>query len=212
MKSIKAMFSNKWIMGGIGIGLIGIACLIFAVFDISVDGKINILLAGVISLFVIVGAASIMRALSPESTGGGGGAGFQIDSRRSTKNIIRKVKGKIFHEPNTLNILVKRDYKGDVVPWKIFFSYCKHTNGHRHKIENLGKYYFVQMLDMKNKKMREMILPDTVYLDPRKYVIPLTMPADEAYWKPTLTTWQKLGPAVLLGAMIIEWIIYMTTG
>lgn len=201
-KLIEWFSMHKWYTLGIGIFLLGGAVGIFKGFDMVVEGRINFFLTIPFMVLLTAGLGLVYMSFTIESMGTFGGFGG------SQKVKVTRVGKK---EPNTINVLVRKNDDGQTVPWKIIFTYQRKTFGLPHKLENDGKYYYFHILDLDKKKMVDVILPDTVYLDPRKYVIPLTMPADEAYWKPILTTWQKVAPFAIVLTIIIEWIVYITT-
>jgi len=192
--------SHKWYTLGFGIALFGLVIIIFQRCDVATEGRINYLLAVPLAALIICGVGLVLLSFNTESMGGFG-----------VKVSGVKGKRKFGKQPNTINIVVRKNRNGENVPAEIFFSRHKRPMGQLHKLENDGKYYYVHILDLKTKKMIDLVLPDTMYLDPRKYVIPLTMPADEAYWKPTIPTWQKFSTGALVVTIIIEWIVYTTT-
>lgn len=210
---MKKIFENRWYLGCCGLALVVLAVVVFIAFDVVKEGKVNYVIALLDSTLMAGGGFCILKLINTFNTvggDGGGGSGFKID--RWQKNKPKRMKGKISNELNTLYIIARNNEDGQLMPYRMLFAYCTKPKGHRHKCENNGKYYYIHLVNQGKKEVRELILPDTVYLDPRKYVIPLTMPADEAYWKPSLTMWTRIAPAALIVTIIIEWIIFITTG
>lgn len=214
---MKKILENRLYVGGIGIGFLVLAVILFITLDVVKEGQVNYALALLVAVLAAGGGFAILNVVSAiynhyfgSSNEGGGGSGFKID--KWSKNIKQKVKGKAVNAPNTLYIIARKNEEGQLMPYRILFAYCTRPKGHMHKCENNGKYYYVHMVNLDKREIRELILPDTVYLDPRKYVIPLTMPADEAYWRPQVTLWTRIAPAALIVTIIFEWIIFITTG
>jgi len=203
--------SNKWYTLGIGVCITGIGIFLFRVFDLTVEGRINFVIAIPVVLLFAIGGILVVMSLSIEGMGGAGGWG------RVKKGKV-KLGAKV---ANTINVITRENREGKMIPFKITATHSAKPIGQKHKLENDGKFYFVRQVDIKGKEtakkegrnveQKALELPDTIYLDPRKYVIPLTMPADEDYWKPPVTTWQKVAPFALIVAIIVEWIVYTTT-
>lgn len=195
---MKQLIKNKWVIIGVG-AFVFIAAMIAAVFlDLH-----NYLFVVIVGLAAIIGVVIIYLGWH---IGSGGGVSF-----KSSDKDIKTIKDRV----NTLIIVAGKDVLGNKFPWKMYFTHHKKPFGKMRKCENDGKFYYVHLLDFdnpnKNKRLTDMMIPDTVYLDPRKYVIPITMPADKEYWKPVPNMWQRVAPFVIVLIIIIEWIIKITT-
>lgn len=192
---------NRWVIILIGVGIFAVGIFLFGIVDIvDEDGNRNYLAAVPTVVCFLVGGLAVLFGMKYKGT--------------SDFNVIIKgeKKSAILNRVNSMNVLVRRDSNGKVVPWMIYFCKLKKPMGQLRKCENDGKRYYVHLLDIGCKKLKETRLPDTVYLDPRQMKIPYTMEHDKEFWKPVPTLWQKVGPFALVLTLVIEWIIKITTG
>lgn len=115
------------------------------------------------------------------------------------------------NKPNTIILKAEKE-DGQVVPYDIEFAYIEKPIGQRRKLENTGEYFYLNIKEVDSDKLKKVVLPDTVYLNPRKYVIPLTMPANADYWKPVPNPWEKVSTIALIGVILIEFIAGVVWG
>ncbi len=205
---LSKMLNNTWLFRGIGISLVVLAIVLFGVFDIVALANGNWFLYIPFLVVIVIGVIITSLAFGIEELGGVDLSSILQRGKRVVRTSGRaKTSGSI----NSILITVKRDRKGELIPRGIRFLHIKKPCGQLRKVENDGKYYYVFLHEIENKSFYEQILPDTIYLNPRQYKIPLTMPANEEYWKPVVATWQKVAPFAIVVVIIIEWITYTTT-
>jgi len=197
----RKFWQNKWLMVGIGSVLFVIGCLLFPQVT-NEEGRLNFVMAFLVLLCLIGGGGIIYFAFKMQAYSGGL---FQ-----STALKVKTYTGK--NKPNTILLMAKKTDEGRVEPIGIKFIYLKKPIGQLHKLENTNEYFYFNIIDPEKKKLFSLILPDTMYLDPRKYVIPLTMPADKEFWKPFPNPWEKVSLIALVVVIVIEWRAAITLG
>jgi len=132
---------------------------------------------------------------------------------REKKVRFKKVDKELESNANTVNICVKKRAGSDEYsPFKIEFTFVEGENpsGTMIEVTNLHKYYhfnsvFYEADGVTIEKIEDWELPDGEYLSPRKYVIPLTMPAYDRYirYKRSKSLFQKISAGIMLGAFAI---------
>ena len=85
-----------------------------------------------------------------------------------------------------------------VTPDTIRFIYLKHPVGWPKKLRNDGKYYYVNTIDYKSKKLVPFTIPDEKdSRDPTELANPLTMPMCKRYFSYVRTQFQKVSTIAL---------------
>lgn len=197
-KEIKKTTSKKWYVVLAGVILFLISCI--AIFNLpsTENGRVPMWLAAPAALIMVGSIVLIIY-------------GFKIQSDKGVR-YVSKGKSISTHAPNTINVLAKLDDKGGIKPVMIQFAFVKHPKGRPRFIENINQYMHVNINDIEEKHMKDVIIPDTAYCDPREYEEVLTMDADKDYWSFKEMQWQQ---AITVGALVIviivEWIVYLTT-
>lgn len=197
---LRKYLQNHWLWLGVGAILLGAGILM--VPHAKIEGGYNYFVALPMCLFLIGGVwllyksakALIMSLLTGEAS------------------FSPALKPKEYKEkPNTIVIKAERQ-ENEIVPLDIEFCYIESPIGYRHKLENTGEYFYLNTRDINSGELKPLILPDTIYLDPTKYVIPLTMPANAKYWKPIPNAWEKVSTFALIGIIMIEFIAGVVWG
>lgn len=89
--------------------------------------------------------------------------------------------------------------------------------GYPHKCRNDGKYYYVNIdgscWGCKDDAgiLKPLLLPDTQYRDPREYANNINIPAHRRLAQRKASLLEKLSPVIILAAMGILWLIWITT-
>lgn len=197
--------NNYWL--GLAIGLVLLVAGILLVPHARGEEGYNLVLALPMCLFLLTGVFLLYRS-----------AKALILSLITGSAFTPAVKPKEYtgkNMPNTILLAAWRDEDDEdygIVPVGIEMVYLENPKGQRRYLENTREYFYLNIREVDGDKIKNLILPDTVYLDPRKYVIPLTMPANSAYWRPIPNPWEKVSIFALIGVILIEFIAGVVWG
>lgn len=123
-----------------------------------------------------------------------------------------------YDESKVINVRQKIDNSPkncmNIYPDKIVFENMpdKSLEGQPWKCENDGRSYYVHIWNEEDKRLREFKLPDQAYMDPQVFAErPLELPAHRRIFRQKQTLLQQLSPIMVLGAIVIVWILIITT-
>lgn len=122
--------------------------------------------------------------------------------QRKHDYVVKHIGNEKKHTANCLN-LYSNELKFEDMPKPEGFIW---------KCRNDNEYYYINWQPLQNNAIVPFILPDQQYYDPEvmaQRVIEL--PAHRKIFKRKVDLVQKLRPAFIVGAIIIMWIIIMTT-
>lgn len=94
----------------------------------------------------------------------------------------------------------------------ISFEEMPNPEGFIQKCRNDNEYYYVNWQPPNTSKIIPFVLPDQQFLDPEILAQRvLELPAHQKIFRRKMDTIQKLRPVFIIGAIIIMWVIIMTT-
>jgi hypothetical protein len=113
--------------------------------------------------------------------------------------------------PNCINVYGKVDPKkpGHILPERIEFAHEDNPPGMRRKLRNDGKFYYLNMHD--TTVLKDVVLPDNQYCDPRRFLIPVIMKYSRDYYTPVPSLFQKIKPLLFLALIGIGALILVIT-
>lgn len=187
---IKDIDWMRWLYGAGGIAAIGFGILLGALWGQNKNPFLGLLMLIVIGLGVLL----IVKCVKYQSGG-----------------VYLTPKGEVTYKPpkqaNCLNIYAKVDPDtNQPVPVRVAFENMDKDKleGYPRRLRNDGKYYFVNIFDLKKKELVPFKLPDTKFCPPTQLRISATMTANWAYWKPIPNLFQRIAPWMLVLALAVE--------
>ena len=113
---------------------------------------------------------------------------------------------------NCLNIYARKDTgTGKIYPVKVAFEWMNNPVGQPQQCINNGRWYFVNVFDIKAQRLIPLVLPDAQYFDPREFANVIKMPAHNNLFERRVTLFQKVAPWIMVAAFIIAIIGFIAT-
>lgn len=99
-----------------------------------------------------------------------------------------------------------------IYPHKVVFEDVVKPEGQKWRCHNDGKNYFVNIWDVDDNKLKPFVLPDQQYRDPERFAQQtLELPAHRRLYRKRQKLLEQLAPGFMVLAIIVFWIVIITT-